>query len=117
MPSFVIVLIFSLILSLGIYIFRTFSFTGEEVSISEIVTDISEENYDKIILKDDMVLLETGEDDDTSQKYALLPPEADFYQILSDAEINIKELGNDFYEPKLGITFGDVITFIFLVRR
>lgn len=113
MPSFVVILIFSVILSLGIYIFRAFSFTGEEVSISEIVTDISEENYDKIILKDDMVLLETGEDREISQKYALLPPEADFYQILSDAGINIKDLGNDFYEPKLGITFGDVITFIF----
>jgi ATP-dependent Zn protease len=60
-----------------------------------------------------MVLLETGEDREISQKYALLPPEADFYQILSDAEINIKDLGNDFYEPNLGITFGDVITFIF----
>jgi len=60
-----------------------------------------------------MVLLETGEDREISQKYALLPPEADFYQILSDAGINIKDLGNDFYEPKLGITFGDVITFIF----
>lgn len=113
MPSFVVILMFSVILSLGIYIFRAFSFTGEEVSISEIVTDISEENYDKIILKDDMVLLETGEDREISQKYALLPPEADFYQILSDAEINIKDLGNDFYEPNLGITFGDVITFIF----
>ncbi|HRY22525.1 MAG TPA: ATP-dependent zinc metalloprotease FtsH [Candidatus Dojkabacteria bacterium] len=113
MPSFVVILMFSVILSLGIYIFRAFSFTGEEVSISEIVTDISEENYDKIILKDDMVLLETGEDREISQKYALLPPEADFYQILSDAEISIKDLGNDFYEPNLGITLGDVITFIF----
>lgn len=113
MPSFVVILMFSVILSLGIYIFRAFSLTGEEVSISEIVTDISEENYDKIILKDDMVLLETGEDREISQKYALLPPEADFYQILSDAGINIKDLGNDFYEPNLGITFGDVITFIF----
>lgn len=113
MPSFVVILMFSVILSLGIYIFRAFSFTGEEVSISEIVTDISEENYDKIILKDDMVLLETGEDREISQKYALLPPEVDFYQILSDAEISIKDLGNDFYEPNLGITLGDVITFIF----
>lgn len=113
MPSFVVILMFSVILSLGIYIFRAFSFTGEEVSISEIVTDISEENYDKIILKDDMVLLETGEDREISQKYALLPPEVDFYQILSDAEINIKDLGNDFYEPNLGITLGDIITFVF----
>lgn len=113
LPSFVVILIFSVSLSLGIYIFRTFSFTGEEVSISEIVTDISEESYDKIILKDDMVLLEIEEDGEISQKYALLPPEADFYQILSDADINIKELGSDFYEPKLGITFGDILTFLF----
>ena len=112
-PSFVIVLISSIILSFGIFIFRSFSSIGEEVPISEIVTDISEENYDKIILKDDMVLLETQEEDKTSQKFALLPPEVDFYQILSDAGISIKELGNDFYEPKLGITIGDIISFIF----
>ncbi len=113
LPNFVIVIIFSLILSLGMFIFRSFSSTGEEVSISEVVTDISEGKYEKIILKDDMVLLETGEGDEITQKYALLPPEADFYQILSDSEIDIKELGNDFYEPKLGITFGDIITFLF----
>lgn len=112
-PNFVIVLIFSIMLSFGIFIFRSFSSTGEEVSISEIVTDISEENYDKIILKDDMVLLETQEDGKVSQKFALLPPKADFYQILSDAGISVKDLGSDFYQPKLGITIGDIITFIF----
>ncbi len=112
-PSFIIVLIFSLILSFGISILRNLSSPTEEVSISEIITDISEEKYDKIILKDDMVLLEIEEDGEVLEKYALLPPEADFYQILSDAEIDIKELGNDFYEPNLGVTLGDIITFIF----
>ena len=112
-PSFIIILIFSLILSFGISIFRNLSSPTEEVSISEIITDISEDKYDKIILKDDMVLLETEKDGEISQKFALLPPEADFYQILSDAEIDIKKLGNDFYEPQLGITLGDIITFIF----
>ena len=112
-PSFIVILIFSLILSFGISIFRNLSSPTEEVSISEIITDISEEKYDKIILKDDMVLLEIEGESEVLEKYALLPPEADFYQILSDAEIDIKKLGNDFYEPNLGITLGDIITFIF----
>ena len=116
-PSFVWVIVVSLLLTAGIYVFRTLSFQGEEVSVSEVVTDISEERYDKIILKDDMVILELTKERDgeevLTRKYALLPGGTDFYQILSNAEINVKDLGNDFYEPRLGITLGDILTFIF----
>lgn len=116
-PSFVAIIVLSLLLTAGIYIFRSFSFKGEEVSVSEIITDISEERYEKIVLQDDMVLLEITKEEDgeevLSRKYALLPPEADFYQILSNAGIEVKDLGNDFYEPKLGITLGDILTFVF----
>jgi cell division protease FtsH len=113
-PSFLIVIIFSLILSFGIYLFRTLSFQGEEVSVSQIVNDISEGNYERIVLKDDMVLLELEEDGESVIRYALLPPETDFYQILAGAGIDVKELGSDFYEPRLGITLGDILTFVFL---
>ncbi len=116
-PSFVAIIVLSLFLTAGIYIFRSLSFRGEEVSVSEIVTDISEQRYDKIVLQDDMVLLETTKEEEgqevLSKKYALLPPETDFYQILSNAGIEVKDLGNDFYEPQLGITLGDVLTFVF----
>lgn len=116
-PTFVLVIIFSLLLTGGIYLFRTLSFQGEEVSVSEIVTDISEERYDRIVLKDDMVLLEKTKEKDgeevLTKKYALLPADADFYQILTNAEISVKDLGNDFYEPRLGISLGDILTFIF----
>jgi cell division protease FtsH len=117
-PSIVMTVILSLLLTGAIYLFRSINFKGEEVSVSEIVTDISEKEYDKIILKEDMVLLERKEEENgmeiLSRKYALLPAETDFYQILTNAEINVKDLENDFYEPRIGITLGDVLTFLFL---
>jgi cell division protease FtsH len=118
-PSIVMTIIFSLLLTAGIYLFKTVSFKGEEVSISEVVTDISESKYEKIILKDDMVLLENKKEIEgglevLTRKYALLPQDADFYQVLSNAEINVKDLENDFYEPRIGITFGDILTLLFL---
>ena len=118
-PSIVMTVILSLLLTAGIYLFRTINFKGEEVSVSQIVTDISNGEYDKIILKDDMVLLEKNSKTDTglevvNRKYALLPMDTDFYQILSNAQINVKDLENDFYEPKIGITLGDILTFLFL---
>jgi len=116
-PSFVVAIVLSLLLAAGIYVFRVLSFSGEEVSVSEIVTDIAEERYDRIVLQDDKVLLETtGEKEGEEvqlKKYALLPEGADFYQILTNAEIDVKDLGNDFYEPRLGITLGDILTFLF----
>ncbi len=116
-PNLVVALLLSLLLTGGIYLFRSLSFKGEEVSISEVITDISEERYEKIVLKDDMVLLESKEERDgqelLTKKYALLPSETDFYQILSNSGIDAKSLGNDFYEPRLGITLGDVLTFLF----
>ncbi|MHC1716638.1 MAG: ATP-dependent zinc metalloprotease FtsH [Candidatus Dojkabacteria bacterium] len=117
-PSLLIVVAASILLSVGFYIFRVLGSKGEEVSISTIVTDISDKKYDKIVLKDDMVVLEykgqVDGKDATLKKYALLPLGTDFFQILSGADVNIKDLGNDFYEPKLGITFGDILTFVFL---
>ncbi len=117
-PSLVATLILSVLLTAGIYLIKVINYKGEEVSVSQIVTEISEKKYEKIILKDDMVLLENKKDVDGVEvlvrRYALLPADTDFYQILTNANINVKDLENDFYEPKLGITFGDVLTFIFL---
>jgi cell division protease FtsH len=117
-PSLVIALILSLLLSAGMYFWKVLSFKGEEVSVSEVVTRISEGDFEKIVLKDDMVILESeikvNGADVVEKKYALLPEGVDFYQVLSNAEIDIKDLENDFYEPRIGITLGDVLTFIFL---
>ncbi len=117
-PSLVATVILSVLLTAGIYLIKVINYKGEEVSVSQIVTEISEKKYEKIILKDDMVLLENKKEVDgvevLSRRYALLPSDTDFYQVLTNAEINVKDLENDFYEPKLGITFGDVLTFIFL---
>lgn len=118
MPSITMIFVLTLLLSAAVFMYRAFSYKGEEVSVSNIVTDISEKKYDKIILKDDMVILEKkGELEGrpmVEKKFAMLPAKMDFYQVLSDSEINIKELGDDFYQPPLGITFGDVITLLFL---
>ena len=116
--SLVIALILSLLLSAGMYFWKVLSFKGEEVSVSEVVTRISEGDFEKIVLKDDMVILESeikvNGADVVEKKYALLPEGVDFYQVLSNTGIDIKDLENDFYEPRIGITLGDVLTFIFL---
>ena len=117
-PTIGTILVVTLLLSTFVFLFRAFSYKGEEVSVSSIVTDIAEKKYDKIILKDDMVVLETKGElagrPIVEKKFAMLPSKMDFYQVLSDAEVDIKELGDDFYEPALGVTFGDIITLLFL---
>jgi len=117
-PTISTILVITMILLSAFFLFRVFSYKGEEVSVSSIVTDISEKKYDKIILKDNMVVLEKKNEvagrQIVEKKYAMLPSKVDFYQILSNAEIDIKNLGDDFYEPALGISFGDIITLLFL---
>jgi cell division protease FtsH len=108
--SIVIFVVLSLLLTFSLNTFLNLGSRGEEVSLSEIVSSISEGEYEKVILKDDMVTIEM----DDGNRYALLPQGADFYTILSDAGIDIKTLENDFYEPKLGVTFGDIVSIVFL---
>lgn len=118
LPNFIMVIIIAVAISIGFFLYNVFSYKGDEVSVSKIVSDISEKRYDKIILNDNMVTLEKKEkvNDITveKKKYAMLPAKMDFYQVLSDADIDVKDLGEDFYEPEIGITFGDVITLLFL---
>ena len=118
LPSVPAIISVVVLVSLGMYLYGLLSYKGEEVSVSNVITSISEKDYDKIVLKDDMVVLEKEEKiagrDVVRKEYARLPQGMDFYQVLSDAEINIKELGDDFYEPKVGISFGDVLTLLFL---
>ena len=115
--SFGVILLITLLLSAVVFLYRAFSYKGEEVSVSKIVSEISQKNYEKIILRDDMVVLEQKDEIDGKpvviKKFAMIPVKMDFYQVLSDSDIDIKELGDDFYEPKVGITFGDVITLVF----
>jgi len=118
--SIVAVIIGSLILTLAInYIVGVFSFQGDEVSLSEIVTDISNEEYDKIVVKDDIVSLDYSTEEEGQgvvvRKYALIASDTDFYSVISDAGIDIKILEDVYYEPKLGITFGDVLTLIMVI--
>ena len=118
LPSVPAIISVVVLVSLGMYLYGLLSYKGDEVSVSNVITSISEKDYDKIVLKDDMVVLEKEEKiagrDVVRKEYARLPQGMDFYQVLSDAEINIKELGDDFYEPKVGISFGDVLTLLFL---
>lgn len=116
--SIIIFLVMSFLLTVGINTIFNSASKGEEVPLSEIVLYISEGEYEEVLLKDDMVLItQIDEIDDTeivNRKYSLLPAGTDFYQVLADAEIDIKTLKNDFYQPKLGITFGDIISILFL---
>jgi len=116
--SIIIFLIISFLFSIGINVLFNSGSKGEEVALSEIVLYISEGNYEEVILKDDMILISQIDKEDSKEiptkKYALIPQGVDFYSLLSDAGVDIKTLKNDFYQPRLGITFGDIMSFIFL---
>lgn len=109
-----IFLVLSALLTIGINSFFGLNSKGSEVSLSEILSDISAKKYEGIALKDDMVTLIYKEDGQEQRKFALLPQGTDFYTVLADAGIDIKNLENSFYEPRIGITFGDIISIVFL---
>lgn len=104
----------SLVITFSINSFFNFNSKGSEVSLSEILVNISEGRYESIVLKDDMVTIIYENEKGVQRKYALLPQGTDFYTVLSDAGIDIKDLENSFYQPRLGITFGDIISIVFL---
>ncbi|KKP91738.1 MAG: ATP-dependent zinc metalloprotease FtsH, partial [candidate division WS6 bacterium GW2011_GWC1_36_11] len=115
-PSIIVSLILTAALAAGFFWIRGLGSKGTEVSVSEIVTDITEKKYENMILKDDTVTLQERDSNNLIvKKYALLPNGADFYQILSDSGVNIKDLKNDFYQPAVGVSFSDIISIVFLV--
>lgn len=115
-------------IALSILLFSVWSFfinaqtKGKQVSLSSIVKDISEDNYKKIFLKDNFVILEQQKVEKVDGKevksltrsYALVPPRTDFYTTLADAGVDIKELENDFYQPAVGVSITDVIWLVLL---
>ena len=114
--TIIIFFVLSIMLTVGINSFFNIGSRGEEVSLSEIVNDISQGEYERVSLKDDMVSLSVKDKagEVVVKKYALLPQGVDFYSMLADAQVDIKTLENDFYEPQLGITFGDIVSIVFL---
>jgi cell division protease FtsH len=116
--SIVLFLVMSLLLTVGVNSFLNSSSKGEEVALSEIVLYISEKEYEEVILRDDMVLIsqinKVDGKDVVERKYALIPQGVDFYGILADAQVDIKTLQNDYYKPRLGVSFGDIMSFLFL---
>jgi len=117
-PSIAAIIIGSLILTVAINFFvNLFSYSGQEVGLSQIVSDISEEQYDNVVIKDDIVTLEYTPEDSNElvKKYALISENTDFYSVATDAGIDIKTLDNVYYEPKLAITFGDILTLIMII--
>ena len=112
--SIAIFVALSFLITLGINSFLGLQDRGTEVSISEILVDISDKRYDSITLRDDVITIIHTEDDAEEKKYALIPAGADFNTILADAQIDIKSLEDYFYEPRIGITFGDIVSIVFL---
>ena len=108
----------SFLLTIGFNAILNDSSKGEEVSLSQVVSYISEGKYEDVTLRDDMVIISqkgTVEGQEVLvNKFALIPQGTDFYTLLSDSGVDIKTLQNDFYKPRIGITFGDIISFIFL---
>jgi cell division protease FtsH len=114
-PSVVVSLVLTGLLAAGFFWIRGLGGKGSEVSISQIVTDISDKKYDRIVLQDDRVTLEKQDGNSTDREYALISQNTDFYQMLSDAGLNVKDLSNDFYQPAVGISVSDIISIVFLI--
>jgi len=119
-PSILGIIIGSIILTLVInFLINLFSYSGQEVGLSEIIADISNEQYDQVVIEDDSVTLEYISDenrqDELVKKYALISNDTDFYGIAADSGIDIKNLDNVYYKPQLSITFGDILTLIMVV--
>lgn len=114
-PSVVVSLVLTGLLAVGFFWIRGLGGKGSEVSISQIVTDISDKKYDRIVLQDDRVTLEKQNGNSTDREYALISQNTDFYQMLSDAGLNVKDLSNDFYQPAVGISVSDIISIVFLI--
>lgn len=116
--SIIAFLVMSFLLTIGVNSFFNSSSKGQEVALSEIVLFISEGKYEEVILRDDMVLISQAKkvegQEVLERKYALIPQGVDFYSMLSDADVDIKTLQNDYYKPRLGVTFGDIMSFVFL---
>ncbi len=118
-PSILAIIVASIILTLVVnFVINLFSYAGQEVGLSHIVSDIAEEKYDQVIIKDDVVTLEytpEGDQKEFIKKYALISENTDFYSVATDAGIDIKSLDNVYYEPKIAITFGDILTLIMII--
>ncbi len=95
---------------------------GEEVSLSEVVNDIANKDYDRISIKESYVILEVEVETEVrgeevvvpERKHATFHPNTDFYGLLADAGVDIKTLENDFFEPTVQIGFFDVVSILFL---
>ena len=111
--SLILTIVLTLLLSYGIYMYRQYSNPGEQVALSEIVSMISKKDYDSITIKESEIILNA--DSSKDKVYALIPDGTDFYTILSDANIDIKTLENDYYQPNIQFTFADLISVLFLL--
>lgn len=115
-PSIVVSLVLTALLAIGFFYIRSLSSKGSEVSVSEIITDIADNKYEKMTLQDDKVVLDEKDNNGIiTRKYALIAQGTDFYQLLSDSGINVKDLKNDYYQPVVGISFSDIISIVFLI--
>ena len=111
--NLVLTIVLTIGLTYGIFLYQNFKYQGEQVSLSEAVSMINDNEYEGITIKDDEIVIYQEDLEDTV--FALIPAGTDFYTVLSDAGIDIKTLENDFYEPNVGITFGDIVSVLFLV--
>jgi len=117
LPSIVVIIIGSILLTVAInFIINLFSYSGEEVGLSQILSEISDGEYENVVIKDDIINLEYKDDNgDIIKKYALISENTDFYGVASDAGIDVKSLENVYYEPKIAITFGDILTLVMII--
>jgi cell division protease FtsH len=120
--SIIVTIVFILVFMFVWSSVSNFFAKGQNVSLSEIVNDIAEGDYEKIAIKDSYVILETkverevaGQDVEVSErKHATFHPNTDFYGLLSDADVDIKTLENDYFEPTFQIGVFDILSIVFL---
>ncbi len=122
MTSVVITVVVSLLLLIGWNVFLNIQSKGQEVTLPEIVSDISKNDYTKVIVRDDAVIVERNKTQsiggkDTTvpyRQYALLPPNTVFSTVLFESGLNYKDVKNLSYEPAVAISISDIIWIVLL---
>ncbi|HVX92733.1 MAG TPA: ATP-dependent zinc metalloprotease FtsH [Candidatus Dojkabacteria bacterium] len=120
--SVVITITISILVLIGWTIFLNIQSKGSESTLPQIVSDISKNDYTKVIVRDDAVIIEKNKTQSINGKdtavpyrqYALLPPNTVFSTVLYESGINYKDVKNISYEPAVAISISDIIWIVLL---
>jgi cell division protease FtsH len=110
-------LIIVLMLVSGYFYMRSSKTSEKEVSMTQIVEEIRDENVKKVTVRENRVLLELKkEKDDTKTEYAYLQGTTDFFEFLQGEGISLSDIKADVsVEPVTRVNWVDIISLVFMI--